>query len=352
MDCDGVEYHNAQQVEAGIIGMKNTAKTRYILKEWLGWCTNAKVIDDSPSKDNFPTFVDHRHDQSILTNLKVLHSLFTGVEIREYTACNVDDLPDRIDLSDVTWIIPVKMDHVDRQENLQIVLDWLQTRFKTNIIVGEQGSNHFFEYVEKRGVRYMYFDMDFFHRTRMLNLMTMAAGTNIIFNHDADVVLTIEGVKETVDLLRAGHPFVYPYNGIFLRTPKQYHAIIHSLNSIESLCGMKFKGWSDDSKGGSVAFLRNQYMKYGGENENFYSHAPEDVERYRRMSLFCEIKRVGFPLFHLDHWCGQDSRHGHEYSAFNAGEWRRVKEIKNAEGMIDYMRAWRWKAEYLRQLES
>ena len=45
---------------------------------------------------------------------------------------------EKLDFSDVTFIIPVKYDHRDRKENLDITLNFLD-KFNTNIIIGEQG---------------------------------------------------------------------------------------------------------------------------------------------------------------------------------------------------------------------
>ena len=43
----------------------------------------------------------------------------------------------KTDLTDVTFIIPVKIDSDDRRRNLKITLSYLQRNFDTNIIVCE-----------------------------------------------------------------------------------------------------------------------------------------------------------------------------------------------------------------------
>ena len=53
----------------------------------------------------------------------------------------------QIDLSDTTFIIPVFYDHNDRMQNIMLTLAFLNTHFKTNIIIGEQGGNEF-EYLK------------------------------------------------------------------------------------------------------------------------------------------------------------------------------------------------------------
>lgn len=72
MNCDEEYYWNTEQVEAGQIAFKVSNFSKFIIKEWLKYCQNENIITDLPNicgKDNFPEFVDHRHDQSILTNL-------------------------------------------------------------------------------------------------------------------------------------------------------------------------------------------------------------------------------------------------------------------------------------------
>lgn len=49
--------------------LKNSAFSRNFIKKWLEISENEKAINDIPSKDEHPEFIDHRHDQSILSLL-------------------------------------------------------------------------------------------------------------------------------------------------------------------------------------------------------------------------------------------------------------------------------------------
>ena len=47
------------------------------IEEWLTWCLIKSIIDDE--KDPYiqdKEFIDHRHDQSILTNLQIKYNIF------------------------------------------------------------------------------------------------------------------------------------------------------------------------------------------------------------------------------------------------------------------------------------
>lgn len=71
MGCDSPRYWNSVQVWAGVIAANREGLS--IIDEWLMHCTVLETISDSPCADNFDGFMDHRHDQSILTNLLVKH---------------------------------------------------------------------------------------------------------------------------------------------------------------------------------------------------------------------------------------------------------------------------------------
>lgn len=59
-----------KQAQASVIVIKNTYYARAFVANWLKWCQEPGLIDDSPSKTpNHPEFKEHRHDQAILTTL-------------------------------------------------------------------------------------------------------------------------------------------------------------------------------------------------------------------------------------------------------------------------------------------
>jgi hypothetical protein len=85
MDCDTAEYHNSVQIEAGMIVFKPTEYTQNIFSEWLSFCKDERILTDIPNtcgKDNFPEFLDHRHDQSVLNLLSIRHGLKISNSIR------------------------------------------------------------------------------------------------------------------------------------------------------------------------------------------------------------------------------------------------------------------------------
>lgn len=96
LGCDATRYHEAIQVEAGIIIAKKNPATIHLLEEWQRWCLDPDVISDSPNKNthslpNLPGFKEHRHDQSILSIMRVLHQISSSNEMRQYINCNQNE---------------------------------------------------------------------------------------------------------------------------------------------------------------------------------------------------------------------------------------------------------------------
>lgn len=62
-------YLDKIQLDAGMLLLRNTAKTRAFIEEWLKYSEDPELLTDIPSKDEYPDFKDHRHDQAILSIL-------------------------------------------------------------------------------------------------------------------------------------------------------------------------------------------------------------------------------------------------------------------------------------------
>jgi hypothetical protein len=93
MECDEPKYWNGVQLEAGIIVVKNTDFTRKILLEWQKWCKVPDIIMEVMNTSGLPNldgYMEHRYDQSVLTNLKYKYDLYSSGEMRKFIHCNVN----------------------------------------------------------------------------------------------------------------------------------------------------------------------------------------------------------------------------------------------------------------------
>jgi hypothetical protein len=288
---------------------------------------------------------------------KIIHSghLFTGGMARTHNT--KDYRPSRwiehkkpaykIDLKDLTFTIPVFMDHFNRRENLELVLCMLQQSFDSNYIIGEQGGSHF----ESMGkwAKYIKFDWKHFHRTRMLNDMAGMATTPFIANWDADVLVPPAQLWLAVEELRHGADMVFPYDGRFGRMPRpQWFGQVQEALDIGVVKNAKLKGMEPDhnSVGGAVLWNKDSFIDGGMENENFISFGPEDCERHDRFkALGYSIARIGGALFHLNHYVGPNSSPDNPFFKHNNDEIDKIRAMTRQQ-LKEYVDTWTWRHPY------
>jgi len=76
MEADSEEFWYHTQADAAFIVLQKNKYTVDIIKEWFGYCTNPMLITDEQSPiENPDCFIDHRHDQSILSIVAQKHNL-------------------------------------------------------------------------------------------------------------------------------------------------------------------------------------------------------------------------------------------------------------------------------------
>jgi hypothetical protein len=72
MDCDEPKYWEADQIQASYVALQINPHTRSLVKQWVEASRDRRIITDDVNVcglDDRPGFIEHRHDQSILTNL-------------------------------------------------------------------------------------------------------------------------------------------------------------------------------------------------------------------------------------------------------------------------------------------
>ncbi len=242
----------------------------------------------------------------------------------------------KYDLKDVTFIIPVTIDHPDRLANLYKVYEFLTLHFDTNILIGEVNT----EAVEIATK----FKMQDFHRTKVVNMLTEAANTPYVFNWDADVVVPPYQIYKAVKRLRDGCDVVYPYDGTFYMVPRK--DIPNNLNTLDSLIGKQFprsgaSTYDQNSYGGAYGYNKESFLQVGGDNENFVNYGPEDQERWRRFNLLLDVERVDGAMYHFNHWRGQNSSFSHRHGATNQRYWERISKMNSAE-FIEHIKLFEW----------
>lgn len=76
MDCDSKRYREGFQSCGGYQVYIKNKKSMEFLNNFLTFAKLPGMIDDAPSKEpNFEGFIEHRHDQSILSNLAIKYDI-------------------------------------------------------------------------------------------------------------------------------------------------------------------------------------------------------------------------------------------------------------------------------------
>lgn len=251
-----------------------------------------------------------------------------------------------IDLNDVTFLIPVRIDSSDRLENLRLTIQFLNSHLDTHITVLEADTK---EKVQLAGNVRKWFVEDHdpvFHRTRYLNQMTCQTTTPYLSIWDADVIGIPSQLEAGVKLLREGEAdMVFPYGKRFYAVPKFIKELyanndcrLNILNETKEYMSFMPGDWP---VGGAFLVNRQAYIEAGMENEHFYGWGPEDMERVVRWdTLGYRIKRIEGPLFHLPHprksWFDSE-----ETEVRNRGELLKVCAM-NPQQLKEYIRDAGW----------
>ncbi len=78
LEMDDPKYLDTPQHQATVIGLKKCKQVMLLVNLWYKISSKYHYIDDSPSeKQNYPSFQEHRHDQSIFSLLTKKFNLFS-----------------------------------------------------------------------------------------------------------------------------------------------------------------------------------------------------------------------------------------------------------------------------------
>jgi len=225
-----------------------------------------------------------------------------------------------IDLKDVTFLIPIRLDGIQRIENLLMVIEHLSFHFNTNISVLEaDGYNNVLlaqllpKYVQISFVE----DYDpVFHRTHYINRMVEHCTTPLVAVWDADVIVPAQQIEESVHWLRKGEAdFVRPYADKFLDTSeiiRELYFRTRDIRSLQNHHGKMKPLYVPFPVGGGFFAQLEKYKESGLENEKFYGWGIEDGERVNRwMILGYSYKNTAGVMYHLSHPRGKNSQFHH-----------------------------------------
>jgi len=277
-----------------------------------------------------------------------------------------------INLSNVTFIIPLRIDSDDRLRNIILITSFLLSKFNCKVIIKESDEiSKFNEWAlpkissicDTKNLTYIFEENtdDHFHRTRLLNEMVMMTTTDIVVNYDTDIILPISSYVKSKEMLDSGDcDVVYPYKfgeygerKVFLETKIEDENQLNNffkvpciekfISKFEPEVFDEYYGYAQNVNGigwaeyGMVQFFKTDVYKKGYlENENFIAYAPEDVERHHRWKLLgYNIGRVDSHAYHLEHKRTENSWFNNPFMQKNNELWEYLKDLSKEE-VIEY----------------
>ncbi|NUB09474.1 tetratricopeptide repeat protein [Azospirillum sp. Vi22] len=244
----------------------------------------------------------------------------------------------RLDLRDVTVLVPFRADSADRKRNLRWIVSFLLKHADTTVLIGEDKAGPS-DVADALGpelaarCRHLHLtgnDTPFTHKAHLLNRMVEAAETPIVALHDTDVVVDPVQYALARDAVRGGAAMAFPYNGLFFWIlGREVHRFGHTLSAapLNAVCS-RFPLMHRDSPGGGAFFDRAALLAAGGYNERFVSWGYEDDEivvRLRRLGL--RVERVPGPLYHLEHARPENSTDRNPFIDANKAELERIQAM-------------------------
>ena len=267
------------------------------------------------------------------------------------------------DISDCTFIIPLRIESRDRMRNIITTLIYLLRNFKTNVIVKEVDKESIFkqsvqpaleaalEDFQLEGLTHIFEQSDeyTFHRTKIINDMLWMVETPYVANYDCDILLPKTSYAYAINLIKNGYketedsevfypkcvyPYgIGPYQAQLTASDEEVSNFMNKEFNFE-----EFKNWrAYDAKYGFVQFFdTEEYKRLGGENEGFVAYGYEDDERHYRFSMLSKVARMDERIFHLEHCRSKNSWFNNPHIESNRKLWEKLKSCKKEELQLYY----------------
>lgn len=217
----------------------------------------------------------------------------------------------KIEMKDVSVLIPMRLDSLDRLDNLLYVVNYLIKYFDINVYVlhADRRQHNYLARLMPEECNYTFMeDIDpIFHRTRYINMLYRMCKSPILAIWDADVILAPNQVEYAVNSLRYNDCEVcFPYDGKFLNVdPILKDCFESSQLDVDLLIRNQSKMnvlYNNIQNGGAFFISKEAFLYSKGENVFFYGWGPEDWNRLEKWRVLgYRIIRSQGPLFHLHH---------------------------------------------------
>ena len=244
----------------------------------------------------------------------------------------------------LSFLMPCRIESPDRLRNVISSVGYLAKNFPDcKIIIQEVDkqsvfrekvipnlTNLFGKYPENIVHRFEESKEAFFHKTRILNDLLLAADTDIVFNYDVDVVYPISSYTTAYSMItEGGYDAVYTFGCGIYQWAVQYNEVVFhnflksgfdtSVLDSNSRLSPSVMGWGQMIK-------RQVQIDAGLWNENFISWGAEDCEfHYRIPALGYKVGRINDFVYHLDHSRTFNSHYNNPKFMDNHNLWQAIR---------------------------
>lgn len=235
------------------------------------------------------------------------------------------------DMSDVTFIIPVRINLPERLNNLSIVIDHIKSNFSTNILVGEsdvktklsQFENiKFYEDISEKP----------FNKSMLINNLVKCSKTPIIIMNDLDIIIQTKQYIEAVEMVRKSEAdFVYPFDGNFYNV-ENYKKEDEKRTLLSNV-----------SVGGSFVADKKSFISCGMMHEGFYGWGLEDTEfEYRIKKLEYKVIRTNGSVIHINHFRNNYNTEIKNIDYLKNNAILRTIKARTKQELIEEINVWSW----------
>ena len=244
----------------------------------------------------------------------------------------------------LSFLMPCRIESPDRLRNVISSVGYLAKNFPDcKIIIQEVDkqsvfrekviphlTNLFGKYPENIVHRFEESKEAFFHKTRILNDLLLAADTDVVFNYDVDVVYPISSYTTAYSMItEGGYDAVYTFGCGIYQWAVQYNEVVFhnflksgfdtSVLDSNSRLSPSVMGWGQMIK-------RQVQIDAGLWNENFISWGAEDCEfHYRIPALGYKVGRINDFVYHLDHSRTFNSHYNNPKFMDNHNLWQAIR---------------------------
>lgn len=251
------------------------------------------------------------------------------------------DIPSN-DYSKLTIIVPYrKTNDPEREENVEITLDYLSKIGIKNLIVSEHADKTSQKYIVDRyqhlfdSFKVVFSEADgyLFSKAHAINQGVIASKTPYFAIVDIDCLTEKRNVDRALYLLEKGFEVVHPFNRV-IKDIEDKEKFKEEYDFQRVTSPPQYRDWAD---GGIVFWNKTSFMGIGMKNEYFSGWGGEDNEILFRANI-CQLKqiRIDDTLYHLYHDRPQI------HTTNNIEQKEKIGQIKTKEELLEEINKWPW----------